>query len=214
MEAEFWHEKWQTNDIGFHQMAAHPMLVAHVEQLGLEPGRRLFLPLCGKTRDIAWLLSKGYRVAGAELSHIAVEQLFEELGLEPDITTIGALKCYRAKHIDIYVGDIFALTPTTLGPVDGIYDRAALVALPEAMRARYTEHVMQMTNDAPQLLITFEYDQRLMAGPPFSITADELRQHYGRHYAITPLASATVEGGLKGQCDAVEKVWLLQTPKN
>lgn len=209
MDATFWHDRWASNEIGFHKSEANPLLVKYVDELSLAKGSRLFLPLCGKTLDIGWLLSRGYRVAGAELSAVAIEQLFAELGVTPTITTVGSLDHYRAPQLDIFVGDIFTVTPELLGPVDAIYDRAALVALPRDMRARYAEHLMTLTGQAPQLLISFEYDQRVMEGPPFSVSNEEIREHYGQRYGIRVLTSLDVPGGLKGRCPAEEAVYLL-----
>ncbi|NIB42774.1 thiopurine S-methyltransferase [Pseudomaricurvus alkylphenolicus] len=210
MEAEFWHEIWESNELGFHESQANPMLVKYIDQLGLEPGSRLFLPLCGKTLDIAWLLSKGFRVAGAELSELAVQQLFEELGVSPEITEAGGIVHYQGPNIDIFQGDIFALSAEQLGPVDAVYDRAALVALPEEMRSRYTRHLMEITSCRPQLLLVFDYDQNAMAGPPFSISEAMVRGYYDQNFEITPLDSEPVKGKLKGQCEALEQVWLLR----
>jgi len=210
MDAEFWHERWRENRIGFHQPAPNAMLVDHIGALGLAAGARIFLPLCGKTRDIGWLLSQGYRVAGAELSRLAVDQLFEDLGLTPEITEMGALARFHAPGIDIFAGDIFALDAEGLGPVDASYDRAALVALPPDMRARYGAHMARITGGAPQFVICFDYDQSLMSGPPFSIDAAEIARVYGPHYGLTDLAHAPVSGGLKGICPATERVWLLR----
>ena len=209
MDASFWHEKWESNDIAFHQSQANPALVKHFDALSLVAGGRVFVPLCGKTLDIHWLLSQGFRVAGAELSPLAIDQLFAELWVEPAIATIGESRHYSAPDIDIFVGDIFALTRAILGPVDAVYDRAALVALPEAMRARYSAHLIDITHTAPQLLVCFEYDQRVMEGPPFSICRDEVKRQYGATYSVTPLACGSVSGGLKGICPAEETVWLL-----
>lgn len=209
MDATFWHDRWASNEIGFHKSEANPLLVKYVDELSLAKGSRLFLPLCGKTLDIGWLLSRDYRVAGAELSAVAIEQLFAELGVTPTITTVGSLDHYRAPQLDIFVGDIFTVTPELLGPVDAIYDRAALVALPRDMRARYAEHLMTLTGQAPQLLISFEYDQRVMEGPPFSVSNEEIREHYGQRYGIRVLTSLDVPGGLKGRCPAEEAVYLL-----
>ncbi|MBS0178072.1 MAG: thiopurine S-methyltransferase [Nitrospira sp.] len=209
MDATFWHDRWASNEIGFHKSEANPLLVKYVDELSLAKGSRLFLPLCGKTLDIGWLLSRGYRVAGAELSAVAIEQLFAELGVTPTITTVGSLDHYRAPQLDIFVGDIFTVTPELLGLVDAIYDRAALVALPRDMRARYAEHLMTLTGQAPQLLISFEYDQRVMEGPPFSVSNEEIREHYGQRYGIRVLTSLDVPGGLKGRCPAEEAVYLL-----
>jgi thiopurine S-methyltransferase len=175
----------------------------------LSKGSRIFVPLCGKTLDIAWLVSNGFRVVGVELSERAVEQLFVELGVTPDITDLGHLKYYSTQDIEIYVGDIFELSRQQLGLVDAVYDRAALVALPEDMRSRYTAHLREITNTSPQLLICFEYDQNLMDGPPFSIGPDKVSSQYRNSYVLTHLERVDVAGGLKGKCKAYEHVWRL-----
>jgi len=117
---------------------------------------------------------------------------------------------YSAENIDIYVGDIFDLTASMLGLVNAIFDRAAMVALPAGVRRKYAAHLMNITQAAPQFVITFEYDQALMDGPPFSISKDELQQHYSSNYSLTALETREVEGGFKGQVAATETAWLLQ----
>jgi thiopurine S-methyltransferase len=97
-----------------------------------------------------------------------------------------------------------------LGQVDAVYDRAALVALPEGMRQRYTAHLMEITGKAPQLLIGYEYDQSLKQGPPFSVSNEEVRRQYAGSYDVRLIFSADLPGGLKGTCPATENVWLLQ----
>ncbi len=210
MDTNFWLQKWKDNNIAFHKSEANPLLVKHFDQLSLAEGDRVFLPLCGKTLDIAWLLSKGYRIAGAELSAIAINQLFANLKIQPKISPAGQLQHYSAQNIDIFVGNIFDLPKSVLGPVDAIYDRAALVALPKEVRDRYTAHLAQITQTAPQLIICYEYDQTLMSGPPFSITEQEIRQHYEGSYALDLIESRSMPDGLKGKCEAKENVWLLK----
>jgi len=210
MDVNFWHQRWELNEIAFHEREANPLLVKYFDLLSLTKGSRVFLPLCGKTLAIHWLLSNGYRVAGSELSEIAVNQLFSELAIEPNITAFSQIRCYSADNIDIFVGDFFDLSRGMLGRVDGIYDRAALIALPETMRNRYAAHLMQITARAPQLLICLEYDQSLVDGPPFSVTDKEVCRHYQESYYLTALASVDVVGGLKGKCPAKENVWLLK----
>ena len=210
MDAGFWHQKWEKNEIGFHEGEANRLLVKYFNALSLAEGRRVFVPLCGKTLDIAWLLSNGFRVAGAELVESAIEQLFSELGIEPEISEVGGVKRYSAKNIDIFVGDIFAVSSEILGSVDAIYDRAALVALPEEIRRQYSGHLMDISDGTPQLLLTFEYDQSVMDGPPFSISNEEVIQHYGDRYELTLMESIAIPGGLKGKCAATENVWLLK----
>ena len=212
MDASFWRQRWEKNEIGFHESQANPLLVAHFHELSIAKGRRVFVPLCGKTLDISWLLARGYRVAGAELSQLAIEQLFIELGMQPDIERVGGIERWSANNLDLLVGDIFAVSRSMLGPVDAVYDRAALVALPEAMRQRYTAHLMEITGQAPQLLISYEYDQSLKEGPPFSVSNEEVRRQYAATYELTLIASTEVPGGLKGSVSAKENVWLLKRP--
>lgn len=210
MDTDFWHQRWQNNQIGFHNAKVNPLLPDHFEALCLPLGSRVFVPLCGKTRDIAWLLSQGYQVAGAELSELAVEQLFAELGVQPEIADAGEVKHYNAPDLDVFLGNIFNLTSRTLGAVDAVFDRAALVALPEEMRVRYTRCLTEITCNAPQLLLTFEYDQTQMPGPPFSVCGEEVRNHYSEIYNLTMIARVDVAGGLKGKCAATENVWVLK----
>lgn len=210
MDGSFWHRKWERNEIAFHQREANPLLSTYFDDLSLAEGARVFVPLCGKTRDIHWLLSKRHRVAGAELSKIAVEQLFSELDVEPSITDLGEITRYSATNVDIFAGDIFCLSRELLGPVDAVYDRAALVAFPQSMRDRYAAHLIKITEFAPQLLIAFVYDQRLLEGPPFSVNDDEVGRLYHGSYDLTRRACVDVEGGLKGKCPAAEHVWLLK----
>ncbi|NOT14234.1 MAG: thiopurine S-methyltransferase [Methylotenera sp.] len=209
MKHDFWHQKWEKNEIGFHLPETNPLLVAHFSALQLNQGARVFLPLCGKTLDIAWLLASGFRVVGVELSRVAIEDLFRTLNLTPRIQTLGEITHFSATNIDIFVGDIFQVSPAMLGRVDAVYDRAALVALPEEMRPAYTAQVVALSQLAPQLLICFEYEQDLHAGPPFSICDKEVKQHYQAHYQLNLLASVEVAGGLKGKCPATEHVWQL-----
>ena len=140
----------------------------------------------------------------------AIEQLFAQLRLQPKISAEGKLTVYSGPNIKIFIGNIFDVKRQKLGRVNAIYDRAALVALPESVRKRYTAHVIRITNKASQLLISFEYDQKVMAGPPFSISNVELVERYGKTYDLTLLSSAAVPGGLKGKCPATENAWLLE----
>ncbi len=212
MDASFWHNRWQTNQAGWHESTVNPLLIAHFPSLNVPPGGRVFVPLCGKSLDLGWFLSRGYDVAGAELSELAVTQLFAELGIEPRITEVGKHRLFRGEKIDIFVGDLFDLSREILGSVDAVYDRAALVALPEPTRIRYAAHLKALTPLAPQLVIGYEYDQTMAPGPPFSVTSDELHRHYSDTYTLTPLARIDVPGGLKGKCAATEHIWRLDRP--
>lgn len=209
MHHDFWHQRWQTQQIGFHKSEVNPFLLAHFEALRLPKGARVFVPLCGKSLDIHCLLAQGFQVVGVELSQLAVDALFKELELTPEITISGSLSRYHAENLVIFQGDFFELTHQQLGYVDAIYDRAALIALPTEMRKQYCQHLMRITQMAPQLLISLEYNQSLVAGPPFSVNAAEVSAHYDSTYALATLSSSYQEKGLKGQFPAEETAWLL-----
>jgi hypothetical protein len=159
------------------------------------------------------VISPGFLIRDIKLwasSELAIKQLFSGLSLEPTITRIGSLTQYSAPDIDIFVGDIFELNADILGTVHGIYDRAALVALPTDMRTRYARHLINITDRAPQFLICYEYDQSLMSGPPFSIDSAHIRDLYTNDYSVAPVDRIHVEGGLKGLNEAIETVTLLR----
>ena len=210
MHEQFWHERWEKRQIGFHEGKPNELLVKYLSALNLNYNERIFLPLCGKTVDIAWLLSQGYRIAGAELSELAIQELFEDLKIKPQVTSLAQLKHYSAPNLDIFVGNIFNLSTELLGKVDAIYDRAALVALPPEMRTLYTEHLVKITNCAPQLLIVFEYPQGSMQGPPFSIAQEEIEAHYSSLYDMTLLNSTQNYRSLRATTGVSENLWLLK----
>lgn len=209
MNPEFWHDRWTQREIGFNQSKPNPLLVKHFHSLNIRKGKRVFVPLTGKTIDVAWLLSQGFSVVGVELSETAVQELFEELSVNPKVTEIKDFKIYSADSIYIFVGDFFKLTIKLIGDIDAVYDRAALVALPEEMRKEYSSRLLEITKEAPQLLIVFEFDEKIASGPPFSITEKEIHQHYGTSYFVHLLENVDMPGGLKGQVKASENVWLL-----
>ncbi|MEN3793748.1 thiopurine S-methyltransferase [Fulvimarina sp. MAC3] len=209
MEADFWHERWDKGETAFHEGRPNRLLTKHVEALRLGEGARVFLPLCGKTIDIHWLLDRGFHLVGIDLSAVAIGQLFADLGIEPTIGQDGELTRYSAPKIEIFVGDVFALTAEQLGPVDAIYDRAALVALPAEMRSRYAAHLADITGATRQLLLSFDYDQRLFDGPPFSVDAAEIERCYGARYQTELLEQGRIPGGLKRHAEVDEAAWLL-----
>ncbi|MEM1345939.1 MAG: thiopurine S-methyltransferase [Pseudomonadota bacterium] len=210
MEASFWHERWQRKKIAFHEGVPNALLVAGFARLGLSAGARVFVPLCGKSADLGWLLARGHRVVGIELNEGAVAEAFEGLGLTPEITTLECLTHYRGGEIEIYAGDVFALNSALLGPVEAIYDRAALVALPETMRAAYARHLVEVTAKAPQFLITYDYEQSQTAGPPFSVPEATVAALYDDHYRREHLASSEIAGPLAERCSGSEIAWWLR----
>lgn len=206
MDAEFWLDRWHEGRTGWQEAGPGAMLVRHFGTLGLAPGARVLVPLCGATPDMGWLLRQGFAVAGAELSGLAIGQVFKGLGEEPVVTQVGPMRRHSAPGIDVFEGDIFDLTPEILGKVEAIHDRAALFALPPDVRRRYAAHLVALTGGVPQLLICLEHGSD--KGPPYSVTGDEVARLYGDTYRISLLANVATEVFGSGRA-AVDHVWHL-----
>ena len=188
MDAKFWHERWQQNQIGFHQREINLHLQQFWPELGLAADCDVFVPLCGKSADMLWLRARGHRVIGVELSQLAVDAFFTENELTATVRQEGAFRISECDGIRLYCGDFFALQPGHLAGVGAVFDRAALIALPPAMRVDYVGQMRKLlAPGACTLLVAFEYPQHEMQGPPFSVEASEVRALYGRDHTVTLL---------------------------
>lgn len=194
MKAEFWHNRWENNLTGFHLNEVNPYLRANWDALNLKPGARVFVPLCGKSLDLIWLADQGFKVVGVELSPLAVDAFFAENNLSAEHSHIGELECWQSENITLYCGDFFALTSEILGQIDAVYDRASLIALPPAMRQDYAAKLAELAQSAPKLLVTLEYEQSKMDGPPFSVSEDEVMALYQANYQVKQLSAQDVLG--------------------
>lgn len=175
MEADFWHSRWQEGRIGFHQSDVNDFLKNWWPSLKLPAQSSVFVPLCGKSKDMLWLAAQGHQVIGVELSEIAAQDFFAEQNVQPDIEQEGTFVRYSANGVSIWCGDFFDLTPTDLQSVTGVFDRAALIALPKDMRQRYAEHLRTLLPAGCQLvLVGMEYDEVQMTGPPFNVPWSEI----------------------------------------
>jgi thiopurine S-methyltransferase len=182
MDHTFWAERWATGRIGFHRAAPNPHLVEYADQaFGPAPqAGAVLVPLCGKSVDLAWLAARFERVIGVEFIEQAARDFFAEAGVTPLRADTPRGPVYHHANIAIHVADIFAVTREALGPdVRAVYDRAALIALPPALRAAYAAHLLALTDPGTRfLVITLEYPQAVMAGPPFSVSDDEVAALY------------------------------------
>lgn len=193
MEPRFWHERWEAGQTGWHLETVHPHLEAHWPRLNLAAETRVFVPLCGRSRDLLWLAGEGHRVIGVELSPIAVEGFFADAGLDPLVRKEGAFTRYAVDEIEILCGDFFHLDRECLGPVEAVYDRASLIALPPSMRESYAERMKALLDpEVTTLLITLDYDQDLMKGPPFSVHEPEVRALYEPEFEVQLLATPDI----------------------
>jgi thiopurine S-methyltransferase len=182
MDAEFWLERWRSGRTNFHQAKIAPLLQKYWPDLALPAASQVLVPLAGKSLDMLWLAAQGYRVLGVELSSLAVAQFFSENQLQPEQYTSDYGVHSVAGNIEIICGDIFRLDAAILSQCHGVYDRAALIALPPAMRTDYVRHVYgQLADHYRGLLITLDYPQEQIDGPPFSVNDAEVQTLYATH---------------------------------
>jgi thiopurine S-methyltransferase len=218
MDKEYWHHKWQAREIGFNQSIPNKLMQRYFSTLQLAPGSRVFVPLCGQSIDMLWLASQGYQVVGVELSSIACSAFFNEHKIPVKIREIDGFILYISEDVTLFSGDFFKLNNEILGEINAVYDRAALIALPENTRKSYARHLTQlMVSGTTMLLITTTYNQNEMQGPPFSVDEQEIRALYGAHFAINPLYRKQFDVPphlqSKGLLQATENAFLLVRSK-
>jgi len=216
MNRDFWISKWKKGETGFHQDEINPYLKEFLPELGLKKGDLIFVPLCGKSRDMLWLSEEGYPLLGVELSSLACEAFFNERGIEPEYEVWGPFSKYRSREVSLLCGDFFDLGAGDLKDVKAVYDRASLIALPPEMRERYAAHLKKnLPSNVPILLITLSYPEGEMEGPPFSVTAEEVDKHYSHEFHISDVVSREIIGEeplfqSRGLTSLVERVFILK----
>jgi len=193
VKKDFWLERWEREEIGFHQNEVNPYLREYWPLLHSAEGGEVFVPLCGKTLDMLWLKQQGYSVLGVELSSVAVEAFFSENGLQASHINSPNFNTCEADNIRILCGDFFDLRKQQLSEVKAVYDRASLVALPPEMREQYARHLIEILPSKTQiLLVTFDYPQTEMAGPPFAVSINEVNVLFRDYAEVKLLAGLDV----------------------
>ncbi len=197
MEIDFWLERWSRGEPGFHQQYINPYLGYYYGELGPPREKRaslkVFVPLCGKSKDLWWLAQNDYDTIGIECSELAVEQFFAENNLTYSKASKGEHVSYKSRNLEILLGDFFALEPEDIGEFTDIFDRASLIALPPDMRRQYVDKITGLQKQGTRtLLITLTYPDEQMQGPPFSVTEQEVGDLYGDSYRIEKLAAKDI----------------------
>lgn len=191
LDADYWRKRWQEGRTGFHQDAPNQRLTTHFERFGVRNGSRVFVPLCGKTVDMKWLADRGLKVVGVDCAEKAAAEFFAESGMRSQRIDDGFFILWRSNDVQIFVGDIFDTSTSVIGIVDAVWDRASLVALPPVDRRRYAAKLAELlATNARVLLVTFEYDQSLAEGPPFSVGETEVRELFSSAFSVELLERA------------------------
>ena len=223
MEIDFWLERWNNNQTGFHQQQVNPYLTYFYGNKGPAVEQRetlkVFVPLSGKSKDMLWLSQNSYKVFAVECSDRAVKDFFEENALNYKHAEKDQHALYQSSDlpslIEIFQGDFFELQQQDMDDVTDIFDRASLVALPVEMRQQYAEKMAELQKPGIRtLLVTLTFDPAEMNGPPFSVTEEEVNDLYSENFTIQKLLVKNVieeETGLRkrGLTALVETVYKL-----
>ena len=205
-----WESRWQEGRIGFHLPEVNSYLLRYSDKLLTQNPESVFVPLCGKTLDLLWLAERTKKVVGIELVHKAVKDFFKENKLTHSIQQSGKLNLFSSDTIVLFQGDFFDLNKEQTASFDAIYDRASIVAFDQPERKRYVNHLMSFLEPGGRiLLITLEYDQNQMTGPPFSVPADEIERLYALYGELELLETSDIlderfrKKGLDGMLERV-----------
>lgn len=209
MQAKFWHDMWASGVVGFHQAEINPFLTDYWQKLGLKGNEAVLVPLCGKSLDLFWLANQGHSVLGVELSQQALNEFLGENNLRANPVQHEYYCGYRLENMTLLCGDFFHLSAVDCQAVKAVYDRAAIVALPSEMRAKYVAHLRSILPKGTRyLMITMEYNQSLVLGPPFSVPESEMRQLFLGVDSIEKVHQASfVHKGV----ERTEKVFVIKT---
>ena len=194
-----WLEFWANNETDWHSDVVTQELEKYLGLLKLESGDTVFVPLCGKSLDMIYMLNRGFSVIGVEVSEIGIKQFFHENGLDFTISQVGEFDLYSAKNIEIYCGDFFSLTSKHLCGVKAVFDRKSLIALNRNLRQKYVKHLNDIISLGVRiLLITLHYPKHQMSGPPFSVDKSEVESLFSMAFNYQELKPfQDIENGLK-----------------
>jgi thiopurine S-methyltransferase len=209
MEIDYWASRWKDGRTGWHEGRANRFLATHIERLG--QATRVLVPLCGKTEDMAFLAARGHEVVGIEAVEAAARAFFAEHGVTPKVHDLrSGVRSLSSGRVTIIVSDVFACTKADVGAMGGLYDRAALVALPPDVRRRYVPHLRAMLETpASALVVTFDYRQEAFQPPPFAVSEAEVRELYaGAH--VEAIDEVPAEGRFReAGVDATERCFAI-----
>lgn len=207
MKSEFWHERWQSGRIGFHQTQVNCFLQRYWSVLMAAGEGRVLVPLCGKSRDMLWLREQGHEVTGVELSDLACQAFMSELGVDTPARQEAGFAVREHEGLQLLCGDFFVLPEISYAEIRWVYDRAALIAFPADMRRAYAQSLIHnLPEGVAILLITLEFDDQ--QGPPFSVSEPEVRELYGERFEVEKLETEQSKG--RGGRVETESVYVLR----
>ncbi len=194
-----WLKFWENNETNWHGDKITQELVEYFELFELETRDKVFVPLCGKSLDMIYIMNQGFSVVGVEISEIGVRQFFSENNLTYKITKVDDFDLYSSENLEIYCGDFFSLTSKHLNNVKAVLDSKSLIALEPDLRQKYAKHLNDIISLGVRiLLVTLNYPQHQMSGPPFSVDESEVESLFSMAFESRKLKSFNdIENGSK-----------------
>lgn len=213
---ERWQKGWDSGRYsvpgqGFHKAEVNPFLVKHMPLLQLSPSEdickqdRVLVPLCGKTVDMVYFADQKISALGLEAIPRAIQEFAEIVKLPKEAAVFPLHK--NAQHnwklngngyVGIVEGDALDFKVDEKGPVDAIWDRAALIALRPEDRDAYVFMLHNALKPGGRVLLSVvEHDMVVMPeghlssstpptgtlepyGPPYSITKEYVSSLYSK----------------------------------
>ncbi|KAG5362221.1 putative thiopurine S-methyltransferase [Yarrowia sp. C11] len=147
------------------------------------------------TKDTrCWAWSWRTRPADSTLSRYEIEPKVSK-------NASGKLTIYESGNTQVWCGDLFDLDAEDLKDVTAIYDRASVIALPPDMREQFASHLGALITKPQGLLLSLEYDQSKVSGPPHSVPDAEVQKLFGSHWKLTLLEEIPKPGMFKGKLE-------------
>lgn len=184
---DLWRARWQEGRIGFHLPQPHPALTHYWPSLGVPDHAKVLVPLCGKTLDMRWLAEARHPVLGVELAPEAIEQFLAQSSAPVSRYQQAGFNISRQGNIELWCGDFFHLHIQQASEIGAFYDRAALIALPEATRQRYAFHFAQLTPPGAKGLLVSVSHQGEGGGPPYSVPPQEVESLFMPNFRVSRL---------------------------
>lgn len=204
MDRAYWEEVWRNDDLGFHQPKVNQHLQRFWQRLRLTPDSRVFVPLCGKSLDMDWLLSEGHEVIGADIAEKAQQDYLVTHNEPVRYTEENKLKLAWQGRLLFVVGDILHLEPEMLRSVDAVYDRAALIALPRAVRQNYALFLAHCLKPGARMLLITRQAPEERHSPPFNVSAAEVDELYANNFRVERVLTEQRDDGV------IEEAFLLK----
>lgn len=180
MDKDEWVNAWNEGRTNFHRNGPHEFLVQYYDQVNLPENSNILVPMCGKSHDLIWLKEKGHNVFGVEIVNRPCQEFWSDHKLEFQERSIESAQVYEGDRITIINDDFFNFPRESIPEkIDFIFDRAALVALPEEMRKVHYSRIKELSSPGTKILLdSFEYDRQFETRAPYSVSDAEVKAAY------------------------------------